>query len=100
VLKPLAESYSTFGAKISRRDPLFKCPNSRPGIYLWEDAERIYPEGLVPEGQSDRSLARSAWESVIQESRPVGYGLIRIRTGERPDSSDWRIGVRNSPYET
>jgi hypothetical protein len=31
----------------------------------------------VPEGRSDRSLARSAWESTLRESRPVGYGVIR-----------------------
>jgi hypothetical protein len=27
------------------------------------------------EGQADRSLARSAWESVPRKSRPVGYGM-------------------------
>ena len=26
---------------------------------------------------TDRSLARSAWESVTQKNRPVGYGMIR-----------------------
>jgi hypothetical protein len=31
---------------------------------------------FVPEGQADRSLARSAWESVPRENRPVGYGMI------------------------
>jgi 3-oxoacyl-ACP reductase-like protein len=31
---------------------------------------------FVPEGQHDRSQARSAWESVHRENRPVGYGLI------------------------
>jgi hypothetical protein len=31
---------------------------------------------FVPEGQCDRSLARSAWESPPQKSRPVGNGLI------------------------
>jgi hypothetical protein len=31
---------------------------------------------FVPEGQCDPSLARSAWESPPQKSRPVGYGLI------------------------
>jgi hypothetical protein len=31
---------------------------------------------FVPEGQHDRSLARSAWESVLRENRPVGYGMI------------------------
>src|SRR4029077_11579019 len=30
----------------------------------------------VPEGRYDRSLARSAWESVPQKNRPVGYGMI------------------------
>jgi hypothetical protein len=37
--------------------------------------------GFVPEGQHDRSLARSAW-GATQKSRPVGYGLIRadVRT--------------------
>jgi hypothetical protein len=35
------------------------------------------PKGLVPEGRYDRSLARSAWDGAIQNSRPVGYGMIR-----------------------
>jgi hypothetical protein len=40
---------------------------------------------FVPEGQCDRSLARSAWESPPQKSRPVGYGLILagVRTSIR-----------------
>ena len=40
---------------------------------------------FVPEGRCDRSLARSAWDSATQKSRPVGYGLIRagVRTGTR-----------------
>ena len=36
-------------------------------------ALRIY---FVPEGQHDRSLARSAWESVHRANRPVGHGMI------------------------
>jgi hypothetical protein len=32
---------------------------------------------FVPEGRCDRSLARSAWDSAAQKSRPVGHGLIR-----------------------
>ncbi len=32
-----------------------------------------------PEGQCDRSLARSAWDIATQRSRPVGYGLILCR---------------------
>jgi hypothetical protein len=43
---------------------------------------------FVPEGRRDRSLARSAWESATQKSRPVGYGVIRV--GVRTDSM---IGV-------
>jgi hypothetical protein len=31
---------------------------------------------LSPEGQHDRSLARSAWKSVPRKNRPVGYGMI------------------------
>jgi hypothetical protein len=31
---------------------------------------------FVLEGQADRSQARSAWESVPQKNRPVGYGII------------------------
>jgi hypothetical protein len=31
---------------------------------------------FVPEGQADRSLARSAWKSVPRKNRPVGYGMI------------------------
>jgi hypothetical protein len=45
----------------------------------------------VPEGRCDRSLARSAWESATQKSRPVGYGVIRA--GVRTDSM---IGVTQS----
>jgi hypothetical protein len=43
---------------------------------------------FVPEGQTDRSLARSAWENATPKSRPVGYGVIRA--GVRADSM---IGV-------
>jgi hypothetical protein len=49
----------------------------------------------VPEGRSDRSLARSAWTAPPQKSRPVGYGLIRF--GVRTDSM---IGVTSLPEET
>ena len=45
---------------------------------------------FVPEGRCDRSLARSAWDSTTQNSRPVGYDLIRA--GVRTDSI---IGVTN-----
>ena len=38
----------------------------------------------VPEGRCDRGLARSAWKSAPQKSRPVGYGVIRA--GVRTDS--------------
>src|SRR3984957_14991347 len=38
----------------------------------------------VPEGRCDRRLARSAWESATQKSRPAGYGVIRA--GMRTDS--------------
>jgi hypothetical protein len=31
---------------------------------------------FVPEGQADRSLARSAWDNATPKSRPVGYGVI------------------------
>jgi hypothetical protein len=31
---------------------------------------------FVPEGQADRSQARSAWESVPRKNRPVGCGMI------------------------
>jgi hypothetical protein len=43
---------------------------------------------FVPEGQADRSLARSAWVNATPQSRPVGYGVIRA--GVRADSM---IGV-------
>jgi hypothetical protein len=38
----------------------------------------------VPEGRYDRSLARSAWDSVTPKSRPVGYGVISM--GVRTES--------------
>jgi hypothetical protein len=49
---------------------------------------------FVPEGQADRSLARSAWDHATPKSRPVGYGVIRA--GERAGSM---IGVTNFKYE-
>src|SRR5271154_4678580 len=39
---------------------------------------------FVPEGQADRSLARSAWDDATPKSRPVGYGVIGA--GVRADS--------------
>ena len=48
---------------------------------------------FVPEGRCDRSLARSAWDSATQKSRPVEYGLIRA--GLRTDST---IGVTKFEY--
>ena len=57
--------------------PVF--PTLSPGFYDYKrnlikaSARRMY---FVPEGQHDRSLARSAWESVHRENRPVGYGMI------------------------
>jgi hypothetical protein len=48
---------------------------------------------FVPEGRCDRSLARSAWDSATQKSRPVGYGLIRA--GLRTDSM---VGVTKFEY--
>jgi hypothetical protein len=49
---------------------------------------------FVPEGQADRSLARSAWDIATPKSRPVGYGVIRA--GVRADSM---IGVTNFKSE-
>jgi len=43
---------------------------------------------VVPEGQADRSQARSAWDNATPKSRPVGYGVIRAAV--RADSM---IGV-------
>jgi hypothetical protein len=40
---------------------------------------------FIPEGQADRSQARSAWDSANPKSRPVGYGMIRA--GMRTDST-------------
>jgi hypothetical protein len=39
---------------------------------------------FVPEGQADRSLARSAWVNATPKSRPGGYGVIGA--GVRADS--------------
>jgi hypothetical protein len=38
-----------------------------------------------PEGQCERSLARSAWDIATSRGRPVGYGLILagVRTSMR-----------------
>jgi hypothetical protein len=67
-------------------------------VLVSEEIEFVECEALrwamafVPGGQHDRShwtryrllmagLARSAWESASQKSRPVGYGLIRAGSG-------------------
>jgi len=42
---------------------------------------------FVPEGQHDRSLARSAWEIVHRDNRPVGYGMIGRSSTQRYFSS-------------
>jgi hypothetical protein len=39
----------------------------------------------VPEGQPDRSLARSAWDHAPRKDRPVGYGVIVHRLARIPD---------------
>src|ERR1700692_781435 len=52
--------------------------------------------GFVPEGQRDRSQARSAWDSANPKSRPVGYGMIRA--GVRTDST-WRTFPREIPLK-
>jgi hypothetical protein len=50
---------------------------------------------FVPEGQHDRSQARSAWESVPQMYRPVGHVMIegpRIKLaliGLKPWAKPW-----------
>jgi hypothetical protein len=49
---------------------------------------------FVPEGQADRSQARSAWNSANPKSRPVGYGMIRAAV--RTDST-WRPFSREIP---
>jgi len=46
---------------------------------------------FVPEGQADRSLARSAWDNATPKSRPVGYGVIRA--GVRRADSMIEVGV-------
>ena len=43
--------------------------------------------GTVPEGRSDRSLARSAWNRPTQKNRPVGHGMIGRRPNPRGISS-------------
>jgi hypothetical protein len=35
----------------------------------------------VPEGPGDGSLARSAWNTVTNANRPVGYGMIQVSKG-------------------
>jgi hypothetical protein len=48
-----------------------------------------------PEGQHDRSLARSAWDSAPRKSRPVGYGVIRarVRADSKIGGGDFKCGV-------
>ena len=42
------------------------------------DGASPYPEGQRPRrDDTDRSLARSAWQSFPRENRPVGHGMIQ-----------------------
>jgi hypothetical protein len=52
------------------------------------------PMAFVPEGQADRSLARSAWVNATPKSRPVGCGLIRA--GVRWRFDDWSNEISNT----
>jgi hypothetical protein len=51
--------------------------------------------GSVPEGRSDRSLARSAWNSPTQKNRPVGHGMI----GRRRNPEVFRVERRDVLFE-
>ena len=55
---------------------------------------------FVPEGQHDRSQARSARDSATQKSRPVGYGLIRagVRTDSMIGVTKFRLGKRKQKH--
>ena len=50
--------------------------NSISSIIRWNELACCGREVVVPEGQHDRSLARSAWASAPRENRPGGYGMI------------------------
>jgi hypothetical protein len=74
----------------------------QPANLIKTPARRMY---LVPEGQHDRShstsyrllmagLARSAWDSATQKSRPVGYGLIHA--GVRTNSTMGNDKISNT----
>ena len=59
---------------------------------------------FVPEGQHDRSLARSAWDCTTPKSRPVGYGMIRADVAARDsklEGGNFESGIgkqkRNDP---
>jgi len=62
-------------------------------LHEWREDKKclggLMPEGRgsVPEGRSDRSLARSAWNSPTQRNRPVGHGMI----GRRPIPEVFRV---------
>jgi hypothetical protein len=55
---------------------------------------------FVPEGQADRSQARSAWESVPQMYRPVGHGMIGRSGGNVSLVESVRTPTRIIPYPT
>ena len=51
---------------------------------------------FVPEGQHDRSQARSAWgDSAPQKSRPIGCGMIRarVRTDSKIGGGDFECAI-------
>jgi hypothetical protein len=57
---------------------------------------------FVPEGQADRSLARSAWDNATPKSRPVGYGVIRassLAILEAAKRHSWRLSLPDAPCE-
>jgi hypothetical protein len=87
-LKPWAESYSTCGTKTSQTAfnlvPFRVNPEQISFVNFWPSIKmpslaRCCCEMSVSASRrdnTDRSLARSAWESVPRKNRPVGHGMI------------------------
>jgi len=65
-------------------DPVKTAPKVNANLMRVFDGRMAF----VPEGQADRSQARTAWDNATPKRRPVGYGVIGA--GVR---ADWMIGA-------
>ena len=69
---------------LSRRDRLIVAKQEVPGSGVWTfELAKTSGRSASRRDNTDRSQARSAWESVPRKYRSVGYGMIRRSQSQR-----------------